>query len=279
MHAGATAERGRPQRPSRALLAFFERYLRFFFRRHFHALRFAGAAHWQHSGRPLVVCLNHPSWWDPLTSILLSRTLDPAADHYAPMDAAAFGRYGILRRLGLFPVEQGTTRGAAQFLRGAAAVLADARAVLWITPQGSFTDVRSRPLALRPGLDTLLRRYPEITVLPLALEYVFWDERLPEALALLGEPVVLHDGLTPRGERGGDAVASALAAAQDVLSGMATRRDPSLFPVTVVAGSAGTSGIYGAWQRLRARLQGRRFHPEHASLARAGKTEATLDRG
>ncbi len=265
----ATAgSRGAPVRPSRALLRFFDIYLRIFFRRHFHGLRLAGAEHWQRTPGPRLVCLNHPSWWDPLFSIALSRYLQPELDHYAPMDEIAFARYGVLRKLGLFPVEQGTARGAAQFLRTATYVLADPGSVLWVTPQGGFTDVRTRPLIFRAGLDALLRRSPQVTVFPLALEYTFWDERLPEALAMLGQPLLFTRGQLAgaTGEaRAGEQVAGALAASADALAGLAARRDPSLFR-SVLAGAAGTGGIYGGWQRLRALARGQRFDAEHGSL-------------
>jgi 1-acyl-sn-glycerol-3-phosphate acyltransferase len=255
---------GPPVVPSRLLLRFFDTYLHYFVRRHFHALRLAGAHHWQHAQRPLIVCLNHPSWWDPLISIQLSRVFAPGLNHYAPMDALAFTRYGILRKLGLFPVEQGTRRGAAQFLHGAAHILSDPNSVLWLTPQGSFTDARTRPIAFRGGLDALLHRIPQVTVLPLALEYTFWDERLPEALALLGAPLRFPRDRTRLGSAG-EQVAAALAQTQDELAQLSAQRNPALF-TSVLAGAAGTSGIYGAWQRASARLHGRRFAADHASL-------------
>lgn len=279
-----TRARGRaPDRPSRALLRFFDLYLYLFVRRHFHALRLAGAHHWPSSTRPLIVCLNHPSWWDPLTSILLSRYLQREGDHYAPMDALAFSRYGVLRKLGLFPVEQGTARGGAQFLRAAAHLFADRNAVLWVTPQGHFTDVRTRPMVFRAGLDALLRRTPQATVLPLALEYTFWDERLPEALALLGEPLVFQHGhlsgvqqnrtpdCTPDripDRSPGEHVAAALEHTQNALAALGAARDPAPF-TSVLAGAAGISGIYGGWQRLHAWTRGRRFASKHSSLQTA----------
>ncbi len=264
----ASAKGRAPDRPSRALLRFFDLYLYLFVRRHFHALRLAGAHHWPSSTRPLIICLNHPSWWDPLTSILLSRYLQRPCDHYAPMDALAFSRYGVMRKLGLFPVEQGTARGAAQFLRAAAHLFADPNAVLWITPQGGFSDARTRPVVFRAGLDALLRRTPEVTVLPLALEYTFWDERLPEALALLGEPLIFHHGQLAgirQNRAPGKHVAAALEYTQDRLAALGTARDPAPF-TSVLAGAAGISGIYGGWQRLHAWTRGRRFASKHSSL-------------
>ncbi len=268
-----------PPRPSRALLRFFDLYLYLFVRRHFHALRLAGAEHWPRSTRPLVICLNHPSWWDPLTAILLSRFLERSSDHYAPMDALAFSRYGVLEKVGLFPVEQGTPRGAARFLRTASHLFRDPNAVLWVTPQGGFTDTRTRPVTFRAGLDALLRRAPQVTVLPLALEYTFWDERLPEALALLGPPLTFTDGrrsgmMNHEPTNPGEQVAAALESAQNALATLSAQRDPKLF-TPVLAGSAGTSGIYGGWQRVRAMVRGERYHEEHGSLhTRPGSSDA-----
>jgi 1-acyl-sn-glycerol-3-phosphate acyltransferase len=269
---------GAPVRPSRALLRFFDLYLFLFLRRHFHGLRLAGAEHWPRTTRPLVICLNHPSWWDPLTAILLSRFLERKADHYAPMDALSFSRYEVLRRAGLFPVEQGTPRGAAQLLRAASHIFKDKSSVLWITPQGGFTDVRSRPMTFRAGLDALLRRAEQVTVLPLAIEYTFWNERLPEALAMLGQPLLFVKGqLAGAGyeeHTAGEQVAAALERTQNALAVLSSRRDPACF-TSVLAGASGTSGIYGGWQRIRALVRRERFAGEHGSVrARAGGGDA-----
>jgi len=257
-----------PLRPSRTLLRFFDTYLHFFVKRRFHGLRLANAERWPQQ-RPLIVCLNHPSWWDPLIAILLSRFLEREADHYAPMDELAFTRYGVLRKAGLFPVEQGTPRGGVQFLRTAAHVLADPNAVLWLTPQGGFTDARTRPVVLRSGLDALLRRTipDQVTVLPIALEYTFWDERLPEVLAMLGTPLHFQGGksATLSQESAGQRVAAALAQTQDDLAALSARRDSTHF-LSLLEGSSGISGIYGAWQRLYALGRGRRFNPDHTSI-------------
>ena len=255
--------------PSKTVLRLFSGYLQFFVRRHFHGMRLAGAEHWPGTGTPLVICLNHASWWDPLTSILLSRHLDKSLDHYAPMDALACERYGFLTKLGLFPVQQGTPRGGAQFLRTAAQIFNDRNAVLWMTPQGGFTDVRTRPVVFRAGLDALVRRAKQVTVLPLAIEYTFWNERLPEALALLGAPLTFRQGRLVGDEcvlnNPGEQVAEALAHTQDALALLAAKRDPSLF-TSVLAGLSGTGGVYGGWQRARAFVRGERFEPEHGSL-------------
>ncbi len=49
---------------------------------------------------------------------------------------------------------------------------------LMITPQGEFTDVRSRPVEFKPGLARLAADCGAI-VQPFASEFVFWNEPRP----------------------------------------------------------------------------------------------------
>ena len=267
-----------PRIPSRLLLRFFDNYLHFFVKRHFHALRLAGSENWRGIRGPIIICLNHPSWWDPLTALLVSRFLRRDAEHYAPIDALAVERYRILLQLGMFPVEQGTLRGAAQFLQASEWILRRRDAVLWVTPQGTFCDVRVRPVAFQGGLDALLRRVPDATVLPLALEYTFWNERLPEALAMLGRPLrflggELQGALHGENQKPGEQVAAALEQTQNALAEAAIARSSQLF-ISLLAGGAGTSGIYGTWQRLSALVRGEKFESDHGNLSRRTRRNA-----
>ncbi|MDQ2801746.1 MAG: lysophospholipid acyltransferase family protein, partial [Pseudomonadota bacterium] len=164
-------------------------YLRWYFWRHFRALRLSRSGLPDIPiGRPLIVFSNHPSWWDPALYILLQTTLLPGRHGFGPMDAAALGKYGLLARMGVFGIEMGTPRGAARFLRTSLGLLGDPRTVLWITAEGAFTDPRTRPVRLRPGIAHLARHVPGAVLLPLAIEYSFWNESRPEALVRFGPP-------------------------------------------------------------------------------------------
>lgn len=251
--------------PSPRLLAAFHRYVRFYVPRHFHAVRLArDSAAFPDSG-PLAVYCNHPAWWDPLVGLLLALDGLPRRRHYAPIDSRALERYRFFARLGFFGVEPGSTRGARQFLRAADSLACNDDAVLWITAQGEFTDPRSRPVRLQPGLAHLPRRWRRGWLVPLALEYPFWQERLPEALLQVGEPLPVAGVLDhPPAELTAD-LARRLEATQDTLAGHAMSQDPARFE-TLLAGAAGMANVYGLWQRLRARLRGERHHPEHAAI-------------
>ena len=244
-------------------LRFFRYIARSYFRRHFRSVMVRGAEEMQSRGGPLIVFANHTSWWDPMVQVLLAETLLPGYRHYAPMDAAALARYPILRKLGIFPVEMATARGAAQFLRVSRAILAQG-GVLWITPQGRFADPREVPLAFKPGLAALAARVPEATLLPLAIEYTFWDERLPEALLQIGSPVGLVPGPGLAQEEATRQMEGALSAVMMDLQRAAIARDAGAFRV-LLTGRRGTGGLYALGRRLRARLGGRREALDHTS--------------
>ena len=251
---------------SRPVLTFFRRIVRGYFRRHFHAVRISVAAQFsglKNAPEPLIVYANHGSWWDPMVAFFLADRLMPERRHYAPMDSAALERYGILKRIGIFPVEMKTARGGVQFLRTSEAI-ARSGGVLWITPQGKFVDSRVRQLQFKPGLAALAVRLAEQTgscrVLPLAIEYTYWDERLPECLLRMEEAVLVRPGDTtdevePR-------LIAALEKAMDQLKSMAIGRDPSVFE-TMARGTVGVGGFYAMGQRMKAVLMRRPYRAEH----------------
>ena len=259
---------GKVPKISDVTLRFFTRIVRSYFRRHFRAVLIQNAATLRDAKGPLIVYANHASWWDPMVSVLLAQTLLPERKHYAPMDAVPLKRYPILRKIGIFPVELATARGAVQFLRTSEAILRSG-GVLWVTPQGRFADVRERPLSFKAGLSALARRVPEAAVLPLAVEYAFWNERLPETLLHFGSAVNVDASATT------DAVTRefelALQAAMDSLREAAMARDPLAFEV-LLEGSRGTGGFYALGKRLRALVGGKGFQEDHS--ARDAKEDA-----
>jgi 1-acyl-sn-glycerol-3-phosphate acyltransferase len=266
---GGASPGGNTPRVSPLLLSLFSRYAQGYLARHFHTVRLSRAGFPDRTlvrGRPVVVYLNHPSWWDPLIGMLLALSLFPDRRHFSPIDAAALGKYKFFERLGFFGIEPGTARGARRFLTVAQEILGGPQsgdACLWITAGGRFADPRERPVRLQAGLGHLASRLRDVVLLPLALEYPFWEERFPEALARFGEPVSIGDAdLSP--EEWTALLEEKLAAAQDTLAAEALTRDPVAFEI-LLGGSAGVGGVYDTWRRLRSYLRGERFRPEHGA--------------
>ena len=207
---------------SRPTLGFFRVIARVWFQLHFRSVLTLNTAPFKAASvtSPLIVYGNHSSWWDPMIAVLLAAKLMPGRQHFAPMDASSLRHNRLLRQIGIFPVEMHSGRGAAQFLRTSMAILRE-NGVVWITPQGRFADTREQPLSFRPGLAALAARFPAgCTLLPLATEYVYWNERLPQALAHFGQPVTATS--TAELER-------ALAQTMDELKAASVTRDRSNF--------------------------------------------------
>lgn len=239
-------------------------YFARFFQRHMNGLRLA---RWGEPGvpagaGPLVIYVNHPSWWDAAVIVLAAKALLPAHETYAPFDAAMLEKYRVFGRIGAFAVDLESRRGAAAFLTASADILSRPERALWITAQGRFSDVRERPLGLRPGLAHLAEIAPNALFLPLALEYAFWTERGAEALMAFGTPRRGDELLgLERGTRMArledDLIATLDRLAADVIA-----RDPGRFR-TLLEGRAGVGGVYDGWRRVAALLRGRRFDPAH----------------
>jgi hypothetical protein len=199
-----------------------------------------------------------------LILLLLKDVVAPGRSAYGPVDAAAIERYAMFKRMGFFGVDQNSTRGAVQFLRLSRAILGRPQTSLWLTPQGRFADVRERPV-FRRGLGMLAARCERALFVPAALEYPFWEERLPEALAWVGEPIVVDSRDAADEARWTSVLESRLAETQTKLADASIRRDAAAFR-TVLAGRSGVGGVYDVWRGLKARIQGKPFRKEHGQL-------------
>lgn len=246
---------------SRLILRAFLRVVRRNLRRSFHKVRIEGAERLRDNTGPIIVYMTHASWWDPMIGFLLWAQL-PGRKHYGPMDATALSRYKILSKVGVFPIDLAGGRGGIQFLRTAEEILRSG-GVLWVTPQGRFADVRDRPPVFKAGLASLVARVPESTLIPVAMEYTFWDERTPEALIFVGEPQ--HQRVGEATEALDQRLAGALGSAMAELETRARTRNPVAFATILLTGRAGVGGFYGLGQRLRAFVLRRPYQVEHTA--------------
>ena len=101
-------------------------------------------------------------------------------------------------------------------------------------------------------------------LVPLAIEYVFWNESRPELLLRVGTPLAGAPGL-----RAADwtiRLETALTETMDALATDARAREPARF-ARLLLGRAGVGGPYDAWRRLRARLAGQDFSASHGEEA------------
>ena len=257
------------KKPAAWFLNGFHRFLRPYLRRHFHAVAIdrqrrprEGFA----SGSPLIVYANHPSWWDPLIAHFLHRTLFPDRHFFAPIDAAALQQYGVFEKLGFYGVQLSSISGAASFLKKSVSILNQEDSAIWITPEGRFADHRDHDAELMPGLAHLCERCPQAVALPLALEYVFWDDRLPVCLVSMGLPVRCDDHSWSKLEWS-EHLTSQLRDTQSRLAQLSIRRSAEPFD-NLLPGMRGGGWFYDSCRRLKAWATGNPFRAEHGDQFR-----------
>ena len=240
----------------------FSRYVLRYLRKHFHAVRLsASGSQLPNDGEPILIVANHPSWWDPMVGMPLVLTLKNYRS-YAPIHSAMLEKYPIFGKLGFFGVDPKSLRSAAEFLSTGEAILAEPRRALWVTAQGEFTDVRTRPLKLKSGVGHVANRMQRGWVVCLAIEYSFWTERTPEALLRIAEPIAIDPGIVLTGKQWTAKLEAILTANLDALNLETQSRDPAKFLI-LHGGEVGVGGGYDLFRRLACWVRFRRFRPAH----------------
>jgi len=267
--------------PSRQATGLFRLYLRWRMRKHFHSLRVANAGRIPPQAQPLILFTNRASWWDSRTSMLLAQALLPEREHYAPMDSDELAHNSILRTMGFFGVENSTARGAVQLLNAGGQILRRRGSVLWVAPESQAQDVRKRPILFRPGLGALMGRSGRLTCVPIAVEYVYWENRLPEILVNVGEPLQIANGEMEEARTWTNLLSYAMAATLDELAMLATERDPDAFETILSgphgsgphgsgprgSGPDGNGGISRLWKRITNTITGRAYDKDQPTLS------------
>ncbi|MGI9372922.1 MAG: lysophospholipid acyltransferase family protein [Hyphomicrobiales bacterium] len=243
---------------------YFLKYLKKrFFPGTFHAVRLMGRQHMPNpSTRPIIIFMYHGSWWDPITVLLLADELCPDVPLFGPMDADMLNKYSFMRKIGAFPVESESKRGAVSFLRAAREVLSAPGRILTVTPQGEFVDPRKRPVIFKPGVAHLARDVPGALLVPLAVEQVFWNERKPELLLSLAPAIDAGVYADNTIEDWNTQLQSALEDAMDALAKTSIARDPEQFETLLLA-QTGTSPVYDFARWAKAKLTGKEFSSSH----------------
>lgn len=256
----------------------FHRFLIGYLRRHFHAIAVEQSSlpreHSRQSSHcveklrdasmPVLVYSNHPSWWDPLLAHFLNRKLLSPRQFYAPIDAEALQQYKVFERLGFFGVDLQSTRGAAKFLKTTMDLFERSHSALWLTPEGRFADVRDQTVPLMPGLAHLCRKLDDGVVVPLSLEYVFWEERLPECLIRFGQMMAISDYPSWDKHDWTETLQNELRNNQQELSKLVIARSAEPFE-NVLTGHQGARGIYDWSRRVKSWWTGNAFRASHGT--------------
>lgn len=211
----------------------------------------------------VIVYLNHAGWWDPLIGVAVAERFFSNRTFYAPIDAEAVEKYSVMKRLGFFPVDQNSAAGLKSFLQTMSALLKRNDTVVMVTPHGQFVDVRDNQ-PFQPGLGHVIAGIDQVTIIPMAVEYTFWDESNPEVLIGFGDTIRKQSERSPDSKQQWTArLEQTLQQTQDGLRDLAVSRQPDRFE-TIIGGRVGEGGIYDFARRVRSALTGSKFEPSHS---------------
>lgn len=247
---------------------FFAWYSARLIRKNFSAVRltpgsFDAAEQADRSTAPLLMVMNHSSWWDPLLALVLGARLMPHRRGIAPMDLEQLRKFSFFRRIGIFGIDPDDPRSidvltdyAQRYIRSGS----HARPSIIVTPQGVFTDVRE-PIVLRPGAAAILARLlrsPGLTapaVLALNVEYGFWQDKRPEVFVRLA---FTRLEAPPEGAsetrtilRLNRALSDLLQSGADDLASAVRSRDPARFRLLFDRAGPAVNPAFDALSRLR----------------------------
>jgi hypothetical protein len=199
---------------------------------------------------PLIIYLNHPSWWDGYMCLLLSRmVLRSRFESFLMMEEPELRRYRFFTWAGCFSVDRQDARSAARSVAYIGRLLAEQRArSLFIFPQGVLTPNDRRPLMLYPGIAHVVRRAGGATLWPVALRYEFRGEQRPEAFIRAGPSHYASGAANPRALMAD--LDRRLTMLVDALRDEVTAGDLTSYQ-TLLHGRAGVNRVFDA---LRARL-------------------------
>lgn len=246
---------------------FLRYYIRPYLQRHFHAIWLYGEPPTigRLSTMPLVVCLNHSSWWDLFVPAYVEHLL-LHHDVYTVMDAEQLRRYAIFSKMGVLGVDRSSLAGIKAFLNSTETLLKGRPRSLWLTPQGEMVSNYRRPLRFQPGLAHLARRLERFHLLFCAVHYEFWTERLSEAFIAFSELKTVDTSCQNwRGREFLQAQERRLEELLDTLLEAVAQRDVSVFH-PLLKGASGNAAVYDLPRAVWARLCGRRYVGEHGAV-------------
>lgn len=144
---------------------------------------------------PVIVALNHASWWDILLIIWLDGQLD--ADARAVMDARNLRKLPYFGLIGAVPLDREDRERGQRDLAAIATLLDRPNRLVFIYPQGRHRPTGIRPLGLKAGVRALAAQ-AQAPVVPISVQYGFREtEKITATVAIGGALAPPADAADP----------------------------------------------------------------------------------
>lgn len=175
-----------PAKESRLFSRLFRIYIKWLFKRRFHAI-WIRQQYIPEGASRTVYFLNHTSWWDGLIPFLLNEYRFKQQAR-AFMEHRQMKTYPFFRWLGAFSAEPGNPSHNLRSLRYALRSMHRPQSSLFIYPQGAISPVADT-LVFKDGIGWLRNRLPHVDFVPIGIHIHTIRHDRPELHIAIGEKV------------------------------------------------------------------------------------------
>ena len=161
-------------------------------KRRFHSFRVKGLKnlHRRQTSLPLIIYVNHSSWWDGLAAFQISRKLN--LDSFIMMEEKQLRRFFLFRKLGAFSIIRENPRSALQSINYAVDLLKNSDRVLWIFPQGEILPNDLRPICFYNGISKIIQKTGKCSTISITFRYEFLNDFKPQIFANIKQSEQIH---------------------------------------------------------------------------------------
>jgi 1-acyl-sn-glycerol-3-phosphate acyltransferase len=181
-----------PANESKLYIFFFKWYCRWLFARRFHRVWIR--QEYNPDGRNTLYILNHNSWWDGLTPLLLNE-FRFGQNARAIMEDRQIRKFPFFTRIGAMSISRENMRSALATLAAASQWLKSSNNSLFLYPEGKITNP-CEPIRFEGGLMRILKKSPECDIVPIALHISVAEADRPELFIHVGTEIDRNENYT-----------------------------------------------------------------------------------
>ncbi len=170
----------------------------------FHGLYYKGAEKFytqKDPDTPIIMFAPHHNWWDGMMGYVICNRIFKKEIRIMIEE---LNRFPLIRRGGAFSVNKKSPQASMPAIKYAVDCLGDPNNILYIFPEGIIKPPNHRPLELQTGMtyiaEKAAKKYGKVALMPVAVNYCFLRENVPEILIDFGDIIHLTDDKPNRKE-------------------------------------------------------------------------------
>ena len=165
-------------------------YIKMAIQRRFYSIRVKHPEHFElrNKDAACIFYAQHTCWWDGLIGYCLYWFLFKEKTNMMIEDLLSFP---LLRYVGGFSIDKKSPKSILRSMKYAVDFMKNEKISLWMFPQGVIKPPNHRPLELQKGLAYLAEKTGKVNLIPIAMQYPFLRQGLPEVMVDIGKPIIV----------------------------------------------------------------------------------------